>query len=89
MAELTGAPSHILLNRKDDANSHSTRPLKKGGGAAAFAAYGFGPLDLPDGKNKGGVDASKKAITGSAPAAAMTNGNVGWLTQLAASEHRK
>jgi hypothetical protein len=88
MEALTGAPAHILLNRKDDAASHSTRPAKKGG-AGAFAAYSFGPLELADGKNKAGVDGAKKPVTGAGSIGTTRGSDIGWMTQLAASQHQK
>jgi len=86
MQALTGAPSHILLNRKDNSASHSTRPAKTGP-ASAFAATTFGPMDMPD--KAGGASSSsaaKKAVTGGN---ALTGGNVAWLTQLSVANHVK
>ncbi|MGE5503682.1 MAG: hypothetical protein ACM31L_04600 [Actinomycetota bacterium] len=88
MDALTGAPAHVLLNNKDRA-SHSIIKPRTGAGGSAFASFSYGPLDLPDAKNKAGVEGSKSA-TGSKPASSpLQSGNIGWLTQLAASSHQK
>jgi hypothetical protein len=93
MEALTGAPSHVLLNRKDQAGDHSTRKLRKGAGGAAFQSFGYGPLDLPNHQNKAaGTDDinSKKVATGNGLNTSMHGvANVGWLTQLSMSEHKK
>jgi hypothetical protein len=89
MVGLVGAPAHILLNRKDDAASHSTRKQTSVSGAA-FNSYSFGPMDLPDGENKAGVEGGKKAAAGSTATTKSINGGVaGFLTHLAASQHVK
>ncbi|CAA7617354.1 conserved hypothetical protein [Candidatus Terasakiella magnetica] len=88
MPTLTGAPSHILLNRKDQPASHSTRP-EKTGPASAFSSYAFGPMDMPDSKNGADVSGTKaKAISGASSLSSVHNG-IGWMTQLAASQHIK
>ncbi|MBI2236048.1 MAG: hypothetical protein HYU60_03680 [Magnetospirillum sp.] len=91
MDELTGAPSHVLLNRKDQAGDHSTRKLRKGAGGAAFQSFGYGPLDLPNHQNKasGTDDNSKKAATGNGLNTSMLGTNIGWLTHLSMAEHKK
>lgn len=89
MTAINGAPSHILLNRKDNAASHSTRPQTKGA-SGAFASYGFGPLDLPDNANKAGVEGGKKAASGTVPASGPMRGNdIGWLTTLSVSQNKR
>ena len=91
MEALTGAPSHVLLNRKDQASNHSTRKLRNGAGGSAFQSFGYGPLDLPDGRNKSsGVDddTTKKAATGNKLNSSM-QGNIGWLAHLSVAQHKK
>ncbi|OAN43964.1 hypothetical protein A6A04_08765 [Paramagnetospirillum marisnigri] len=89
MQALSGASSHILLNRKDNPASHSTRKAASGP-SSAFATYAFGPMDLPD-KNKGTdvEGARKNSAQGNKSVAAATGGSVGWLTQLAVSQNIK
>ena len=86
MVAISGAAAHILLNKKEEASSHSTRP-EKSGAASAFSSYGFGPLDLPDGDNRTSADGnSTKPVSGTSSLAAISGGaSAGWLAQLAAS----
>ncbi len=89
MQALSGASSHILLNRKDNPASHSTRKASSGP-SGAFATYAFGPMDLPDSKKGTDVEgAKKKASTGNTSISAATGSSVGWLTQLAVSQNIK
>ncbi len=88
MQAISAGPAHLLLNRKDNPADHSTRPAKTGA-ASAFSSYAFGPLDLPDAHNGADVYGSKGAVTGSSSISSATGGNVGWLTQLAASQSQK
>jgi hypothetical protein len=85
MQILTGASSHLLLNRKDNATSHSTRK-ESTGASSAFAKYGYGPMDMPDGNNGTDVLGAKKSGASTSSVAAATGGSVGWLTQLAVSK---
>lgn len=89
MEALSGTSSNILLNRKDNSASHSTRKASSGP-SSTFASYGFGPMDLPD-KNNGTDEAAtkKKAATGNTSVASAVGGSVGWLTQLAVSQNIK
>jgi len=83
MQNISSIPSHLLLNRKDEADSHSTRSEERGP-SSAFATYAFGPIDTTNGKSV--TDA--KAVSGNNSIAAATGGGVGWLTQLAAQQKR-
>jgi len=81
MQSVSSIPSHLLLNRKDEPSSHSTRS-EQTGPSSAFATYAFGPLDTSDGKSV--TDTS--AVSGTNSIAAATGGSIGWLTQLAAQQ---
>lgn len=84
MNELTGVPTHLLLSRKDDAASHSTRKLQEGA-ASAFASYGFGPVEEDSGKKDGASPAAP--ITGASPAANPINApTLAWLTKLSSEK---
>lgn len=43
MQAVSSAPAHELLQRKDRADTHATRPQQRGA-ISAFASYGFGPV---------------------------------------------
>jgi hypothetical protein len=89
MQVTTVGSSHLLLNRKDDPASHSTRPAKTGP-ASAFATHAFGPMDLPD-KDKGTtIDGSNPSgAGGNTSVSAATSSSIGWLTHLAVSQGMK
>lgn len=76
MSSVNAIPAHILLNRKDDAASHSTRKLKQGA-ASAFASHGFGPLDEKDKTDP--TKAVKAVNPGGNPLQAPT---LSWITQV-------
>lgn len=70
MPAVTAAPAHELLQRKDRADSHSTRPTKRAT-ASALSTYSFGPMDT---SNKStGEGAARKAATGLAGTAMLHN----------------
>ena len=85
MQALSAVSQNLLLNRKDEASSHSTR--KEGDGpSATFASYAFGPMDMPDSKSSGRVDMSRaKAVTGASSVTSTISSSAAFLTQLAAS----
>lgn len=82
MQSVSLIPSHLLLNRKDEASSHSSHSNQTGP-SSAFATYTFGPLDTSDGKSVTG----NAAVSGTNSIAAATGG-LGWLTHLAAQQQK-
>ncbi|CCG42327.1 hypothetical protein [Magnetospirillum molischianum] len=83
MQNISAIPSHLLLNRKDEPDSHSTRSEQRGP-SSAFATYAFGPIDTSDGKSV----TDSKAVTGTNSIASATGGGIGWLAQLAAAQQK-
>jgi len=81
MQSVSAIPSHLLLNRKDEADTHSTESEQRGP-SSTFATYAFGPIDTTDGKSV--TDA--KAVTGTNTIGAATGAGIGWLAQLAAQQ---
>lgn len=70
MHAVTAAPAHELLQRKDRADTHSTRPTQRAT-AAALGTYAFGPMDS---SNKStGDEAAHKATKGLAGTAMLHN----------------
>lgn len=66
MQAVTAAPAHELLQRKDRADSHSTRPTQRGT-AAALSSYSFGPMDTSNkSTDEAGARKAAKGIQGSA-----------------------
>lgn len=65
MQAVAAAPAHELLQRKNSADSHSTRPATHGT-AAAFASYAFGPMDSQGGSPEKVGTKTLKTIQGSA-----------------------
>ncbi|TAN73524.1 MAG: hypothetical protein EPN20_03195 [Magnetospirillum sp.] len=85
MQALSSVSQNLLLNRKDEAASHSTRP-EKTGTASAFASYAFGPMDMPDKDRPAKIDANHgKAVTGASSVTSTVSSSAAFLTQLAAS----
>jgi len=82
MQSVSTLPAHMLLTRKDQSDSHSTRAAHKGA-SDAFASYAFGPVDTSNGQAVG--DSDKKKAGGNVSVTAATGG-IGWLTQLAVSK---
>lgn len=81
MQPVSAIPSHLLLNRKDEPESHSTQS-KERGPSSTFATYAFGPIDNTDGKSV----TDSKAVTGTNSIGAATGAGIGWLTHLAAQQ---
>lgn len=50
MTPVSNSPAHLLLQRKDQDDQHSTRKTRDGA-ASAFSTYSFGPLDGDDGQS--------------------------------------
>lgn len=72
MISLNSAASHILLNKKDEAGSHS---IEKSGSSSALSTYGYGPLDLPDADKEATADGSgAKPVSGTSSIAAVSGG---------------
>jgi hypothetical protein len=85
MQALSSVSKTLLLNRKDEAATHSTRP-EKSGTASAFASYAFGPMDMPDKSSPAKVDGLRgKAVTGASSVTPTVSSSAAFLTQLAAS----
>ena len=85
MQALSSVSQTLLLNRKDEAASHSTRP-EKTGPASTFASYAFGPMDMPDKAAPAKTNATHgKSVTGSGAVTSSLSGSAAFLTQLAAS----
>lgn len=85
MMTLTSAASASLLNRKEEAGTHS---IEKTGSSSAFSDYGFGPLELPDGDKEMSADGmNAKGVSGTSSIAAISGGtSAAFLTQLMASK---
>lgn len=66
MQPVSAAPAHLLLSRKDEVDTHSTRKAQTVA-AAAFSSYAFGPADMADGK------APKKDVKAAQNATALHN----------------
>ena len=85
MEAVTSVSQNLLLNRKDDAASHSTRP-KTTGPASTFASYAFGPMDMPDQDRPAKVTNNcGKAVTGTSSSLSQISSSAAFLTHLAAS----
>ena len=85
MEAVTSVSQYLLLNRKDDAASHSTRP-KTTGPASTFASYAFGPMDMPDKDKPAKVDPSHgKVVTGSSAVTPTVSSSAAFLAHLAGS----
>lgn len=65
MQAVSAAPAHELLQRKDNADSHSTRKTTNGA-SSAFASYSFGPMDTKGTNSEETSTTDLKAIQGSA-----------------------
>ncbi|MBI5165048.1 MAG: hypothetical protein HY985_14245 [Magnetospirillum sp.] len=74
MTPVAATPAHLLLNRKDERDDHSTRPTQRGA-ASAFSSYGFGPLS-----EKGSTDKAAQGapVTGNPLGAS----SLSWVTQV-------
>lgn len=70
MHAVTAAPAHELMQRKDRADSHSTRPAQRAT-AAALGTYSFGPMDMSNKRTSD--DTGRKATKGLAGAAMVHN----------------
>ena len=85
MQALTSVSQNLLLNRKDEAASHSTR-RETTGPASTFASYAFGPMDMPDKDKPAKIDGIRgKAVTGTSSVTQTVSSSAAFLTQLAAS----
>lgn len=85
MQALSAVSQNLLLNRKDEASTHSTRK-ESDGPSATFASYAFGPMDMPGSNSSGKVDMSRaKAVTGSSSVTSTISSSAAFLTQLASS----
>lgn len=65
MQAVSAAPAHELLQRKDNANNHSTRKTSSGA-SSAFKSYAFGPMDTKGASPEDAGKSGLKAIQGSA-----------------------
>ncbi|HTH15266.1 MAG TPA: hypothetical protein VL974_01325 [Magnetospirillum sp.] len=61
MQAVTAAPAHELLQRKDQADSHSTRKTQRAT-ASMMSTYSFGPMDTSNKSTSG--DSTAKGING-------------------------
>ncbi len=85
MQALTSVSQNLLLNRKDEAASHSTR-RETTGPASTFASYAFGPMDMPDKDKPAKVDPSHgKVVTGSSSVTPTVSSSAAFLAHLSAS----
>ena len=85
MQALSSVSQNLLLNRKDEAASHSTRRETTGPGST-FANYAFGPMDMPDKGGPAKVDNSRgKAVTGPSSVTSSISSSAAFLTHLAGS----
>ncbi len=85
MQALSSVSNTLLLNRKDEAASHSTR-RETSGPASTFASYAFGPMDMPeDGKAAKPAGHHGKAVTGTSSVTSSLSSSAAFLTQLSAS----
>ena len=85
MQALSSVSQNLLLNRKDEASSHSTRP-EATGPASTFATYAFGPMNMPDQNSTTKVDNSRgKAVTGTSSVTSTLSSSAAFLTHLATS----
>ena len=85
MQALSSVSQNLLLNRKDEAASHSTR-RETNGPAGTFASYAFGPMDMPDQDKPAKVDPNRgKVVTGSSAVTSTVSSSAAFLAHLSAS----
>lgn len=84
MEPVSATPAHALMQRKER-DDHAPRGAE--GAASAFAAFSFGPMQLPDGKQSAQRD---EAPTG-APAAGnpLKAPDLAWVTSVQGLESGK
>lgn len=84
MISLNSAASHILLNKKEEAGTHS---IEKSGSSSALSTYGYGPLDLPDAEKEATADGSgAKPVSGTSSISAISGaGGAQFLAHMVAS----
>jgi hypothetical protein len=71
-------PAHALLHHKDRGGDHSTRKTGRGA-VSAFASYGFGPMEMADGK---GNKEMKPARGVHLPAPPVNHPGLSWIAQV-------
>jgi len=84
MEAMSSVAQNLLLSRKDDAASHSTRPETTGPGST-FASYAFGPMNLPDQDGPKADNSRGKAVTGASSITPTISGAAAFLTHLTMS----
>ncbi len=80
MDPVTAQPAHILMQRKQSDN-HISKP-EAHGTAAAFASYGFGPMDLNDGKSKKDAPVNGASLIGNP----LDAHSLSWVTSVQSVE---
>lgn len=80
MDSVTAQPAHILMQRKQ-ADNHVSKP-ESHGTAAAFASYGFGPLDMEGSKGKKDQPVSGAGLIGNP----LNAHSLSWVTTVQAAD---
>lgn len=78
MDPVTAPPAHILMQRKQTDN-HISKP-EAHGTAAAFASYGFGPMEMEDGKAKKDAPVNGASLMGNP----LNAHSLSWVTSVQA-----
>lgn len=82
MDAISAVPPHQLLQRKHKADDHETRPGENAT-AAAFSSYGFGPLEMNDGK---APRKEAKPVNGASLQNPLSAHSLSWVTTVQAAD---